>query len=161
MDESTGLDPWRDAGERGAHLVGPGTNAQAGSEGDANVRTAPGNSRKLRLTASYVRQSRPRNLRSYVRTSAAMLMVAEDDARTPKARRKGRIASGLRLIRSQAGLTQQELAERAEMPRERVVEYENEAHEPGPDKLERFADVLGVASWEFEAAGAEQEAGEC
>jgi len=87
-----------------------------------------------------------------------MLMAAAQDAKT---RRKARIAAGLRLIRSRAGLTQQQLANRAELPRERVVEYENALHAPEPDKLERFAEVLGVAPWEFEAFGAQQETDEC
>jgi len=109
--------------------------------------------RKMRPTASYVRQGRSRKLGPYVQASAAMLMATN----AAKGRRMRRIALGIRLYREDAGLTQQELANRSDMPRERVVEYENQVHEPGPDKLEAFAQALGVEAWEFEARGTRAE----
>jgi len=127
-------------------------------EGTWRPAQAEEKTRYVRPTAPYVRQGRSRNLRSYVQASAAMLMATARDA---EARRKQRIAAGLRHCRKLASLTQQELADQAEMPRERVVEYEGALHTPGADKLERFARVLGVEAWEFEAIGARQEAGEC
>jgi DNA-binding XRE family transcriptional regulator len=133
-------------------------NVQARREVQCQSAQAPRNSRNVRPSASYVREGRPRNLRSYVQGSAVMLMVTAKDA---KARRRQRIATGLRHYRKLAGFTQQKFADEAELPRERIVEYENALHAPEPDKLELFAEKLGVAPWEFEAFGAQREADEC
>jgi transcriptional regulator with XRE-family HTH domain len=84
-----------------------------------------------------------------------MHMAAADDPRT---RRKARIAIGLRAVRERAGLTQQELGDQTGVARTRLNAYENAVYEPGPDKLQAFADALGVEPWQFEALGAEGDA---
>jgi ribosome-binding protein aMBF1 (putative translation factor) len=134
-------------------IVDHARNTQAQHQPQSQTPQTPENHRNMRPAASYVRQGRSRNSGPYVQASAAMLMATN----AAKGRRVRRIALGIRLYREDAGLTQLELGKRSNMPRERVVEYENQVHEPGPDKLEAFAEALGVEVWEFEARGARTE----
>ncbi|MGO8844282.1 MAG: helix-turn-helix domain-containing protein [Methylocella sp.] len=60
-----------------------------------------------------------------------------------------RVARNLRMLRRAKGLSQEELADRAEINRNYVGMLEREEHAATVDMLEKLADVLGVDPIEF------------
>ncbi len=62
---------------------------------------------------------------------------------------RGRVARNLRMLRRAKGLSQEELADRAEINRNYVGMLEREEHAATVDMLEKLADVLGVDPIEF------------
>ncbi|MGO9236914.1 MAG: helix-turn-helix domain-containing protein [Methylocella sp.] len=62
---------------------------------------------------------------------------------------RGRVARNLRMLRRAKGLSQEELADRAEINRNYVGMLEREEHAATVDMLEKLADVLEVDPIEF------------
>ena len=62
---------------------------------------------------------------------------------------RGRVARNLRMLRRAKGLSQEELADRAEINRNYVGMLEREEHAATVDMLEKLADVLDVDPIEF------------
>ena len=65
-------------------------------------------------------------------------------APSPRMTLRGVVARNLRRLRQAQGLTQEELADRAEVNRNYVGMLEREEHAATVDILEKFAAVLGV-----------------
>lgn len=56
---------------------------------------------------------------------------------------------GIKAIRTRAGLSQAEVAERMGVPQGHVSRWETGRHKPTRENLERIADALGVSLWQL------------
>ena len=67
----------------------------------------------------------------------------------PRMRLREVVAKNLRRLRNAQGLSQEELADRADVNRNYVGMLEREEHAATIDMLEKLADVLGIDPVEF------------
>lgn len=67
----------------------------------------------------------------------------------PRTRRRRLVGRNIQLARRRAGISQQQLAQRLDMDRSDLSQWETGKHEPSPGNLERLATELELPTWWF------------